>query len=213
MSVPEQQAEGLVLLHEAKEKLTGWRREAVVALLDKGNVGAEVLQRAMRIRDESSDNEFRRLALGREQIGTAVLVLGLALAAFLPLELVLPVGLSLKPEAAPTRIWAFVFLFGVIGGCISVLQSGAAARGRVPLLLGHTLITAARPLTGGAAALVSYALFGAGVFGGAKVDSVAAVLGIAFAAGFSERIVIKTAQALAGDGAPADGGGSRSPKR
>jgi len=190
-------AERIALRNEAEAKLTGWRRATVRDLLERRGEDDEILQKAMQIRDDSGGNEFRKLSLARSQIAVASVELLLALAAALALELAAPVSLKDDPADAPHRIWALVFLFGVIGGCISVIQQ-RRVWARVPEMVGDALITATRPLSGGAAALVSYPLIASGVLAGAKVDSVAAVLGVAFAAGFSERWVVRAAASLGG---------------
>lgn len=155
-----------------------------------------VLFHATLIRDEHSQNVYRRIGLVRRQLVTVSLVLSTALATVLTLAVVAPIDLNAAPSG--TMAWVWVFLFGVMGGCLTALLS-VGSKGsdlRMPEQLQLWLITAARPLVGGAAALLAFVLFQAQILRLGPSDRIAGLLVVAFAAGFSERLVSRAVESV-----------------
>jgi hypothetical protein len=198
-----------VLLVEAQTKLSSWRREAVAALLGPADeargrtAGAEMaaLHAATFIRDEAAGNRWRDVrALGR-RIAVLGLLLALAVAGVLLLAWIRPVALSGDHEDAGIRMWAYVTLFGALGGSLSALRSVTAVgqrgnRTRNPQQVQAWYVTVVRPLVGAAAALGVFAVLAP------DVTSTAAMLGLAFAAGFSEAVIVRAVESAGGrDGA------------
>lgn len=64
----------------------------------------------------------------------------------------------------------------------------------IPEVLSDGLATVFRPMTGAIAALAAYAFLQAGVIG---LDDPSAAYAVAFAAGFTERVVAKAAETIA----------------
>lgn len=153
---------------------------------------------AMQIRDEHSANVYRRFALLRRQLLALSLVLVGTLAGILVMAAWLPLALEKPPTGA--RTWVWVLLFGTLGGSLTSLlaANGTGAGARVPEQRSQLLVAAARPLVGGAAALLAYALFAADVLRIGATESAAALLALAFVAGFSERLVTGAVESVAG---------------
>ena len=153
---------------------------------------------ALQIRDEHSANVQRQVSLLRLRLIATSTVLILALACILALAAWKPLVLSERP--AGTQTWAWVLLFGTLGGCLTALLSagGPGAARRFPEQQSAWLVAAARPLVGGAAALFAYALFAAGILRIGTGETAAALLALAFVAGFSERLVAGAAASIAG---------------
>jgi hypothetical protein len=151
---------------------------------------------AMGLRAEDSAEEARQLARLGRQLRSIGGILALALIALLLLTTSAPLGLLAKPEAAGDTLWYYVMLFGVLGASLSTFRSiSGRARLRLAPHLLHGLLTAARPLIGAIGALVAYVLLQSGVLGFRPTTS-AAVLLVAFLAGFTERLVVRAVAPL-----------------
>lgn len=153
---------------------------------------------ALQIRDEHSTNVYRRISLLRWQLTAISAVLVLALASILVLAAWKPIALTEPPDGP--RTWVWVLLFGTLGGSLTALLSAGKPSGvaRIPEQRSQLLVAAARPLVGGAAALFAYALFAAGIIRLGTGERAAALLALAFVAGFSERLVTGAAESVAG---------------
>jgi hypothetical protein len=153
---------------------------------------------ALQIRDEHSTNVYRRISLLRWQLTAISAVLVLTLASILVLAAWKPIALTEPPDGP--RMWVWVLLFGTLGGCLTSLLSAGKPSGvaRIPEQRSQFLVAAARPLVGGAAALFAYALFAAGIVRLGTGERAAALLALAFVAGFSERLVTGAAESVAG---------------
>jgi 8-oxo-dGTP diphosphatase len=197
---------------EAADKLWGWRGAATSELLallgpdspssatgaGDGHHGARAgLDRQRRlayiathIRDEASDNAYQSLSLTRRNRTLLVPVLVAALAAILLLVGVGSVDLASLPTGDSAGFLAAVGLFGVIGASLSAIQtlSKRAQSQRIPDAMASAVLTLARPAVGAGAALGAYVLVQAD-FLKLDITSGYVLLGIAFAAGFSERFV------------------------
>jgi hypothetical protein len=84
------------------------------------------------------------------------------------------------------------FLLGSMGACVSALMSFSQPQTlRVPDRLMDFIITLVRPVIGGASALVSTFFFLSGIIHGEKFN-LAFLFVVAFAFGFSERLVMRS---------------------
>jgi hypothetical protein len=149
------------------------------------------------MRDEDAQNTYRRLGWRRRQMLIVGAVVALALVAVLALVVWRPISLDTQADFSSERAWLWVLVFGTLGGCLSALQSfsTSSTASRIPEVIHHGLLTAARPLIGAAAAMAAYVLLASGVVQFAS-DTNAAVLAVAFAAGFSERFVVRALESL-----------------
>jgi putative (di)nucleoside polyphosphate hydrolase len=210
------------LRNEAASKLSGWRGQSVAALLELdtpldrlGDADPPVnnptpqaggdeetkwrVYQATALRDEDGDNTYYKVALAREQ---RTLLLGV-LAAVITLLLVLVVvgwlSFDENPATPSAGLLGGVALFGMLGACLSAIRSmGRIPSGRIPE---HTLaskLTVARPFIGAAAALGAFAIVTADFL---KIDAgeeATVVLAVAFAAGFSDRLVMGIVESVNG---------------
>ena len=153
------------------------------------------LAEATRLRDEYSDNVYRRLAHTREQLtilGVIAFVVTTALLALLTTS-------AIPSSGTPEQPLAFlgVALFGALGGAfsgaISLMRAIDTTRTTIPQVLSSGFTTIMRPVVGTVGAIAAYTFLGAGLFTGVDVEGGYAV---AFAAGFSERLVSRVAESL-----------------
>jgi hypothetical protein len=149
---------------------------------------------AQRLVDDHAGNVYRRLDHTRNQL----VVIGLvALPAFVALIALLATGaVSItNPGRDAAGVIYGVVLFGILGGCLSSALSllKAPADRAIPEVLSYGLTTVFRPMSGAIAALAAYAFLQAGAIG---TESPSAAYAVAFAAGFSERIVARAAESI-----------------
>jgi putative (di)nucleoside polyphosphate hydrolase len=213
---PELLARAETLRNEAAVKLDDWRGRSVAALLELnrpldclgstdpaaakaspesgGDDDYEISWRVYQatfLRDGAADNTYYKAALVREQrtlllaaLATVILVvLGLAATGWLRFD---------EDPATPSAgLLAGVALFGMLGACLSAIRSMASIpEGRIPE---HTLaskLTVARPFIGAAAALGVFAILEAGFLKLDTGDAATVALAVAFASGFSDRLVM-----------------------
>jgi hypothetical protein len=189
---------------------SAWRSELIRALLDEEHIDVpaddphqDVRRRvavATRIRDEDADNRYYRVALVRAQRG---LLLGVLLVCIV-IVLLLAAAVDWNSDLGDPTVGftALVAVFGALGACLSAIQSlgHAGAQGRIPEHVATSLITIARPALGAAAALGVYAIAASGLLNISLEGEEAhlTVLALAFAAGFSERLVLSAVGAATG---------------
>jgi len=170
--------EAIALEQEATEKLSGWRRDAVIALAkvaqEKDNGVSHkrsALVVATRIRDERGDNIYFSNRLLRKQMTPIALILFASLVAFALFE---------RAVIPP-------MLLGACGACLSALITFARSttRLKIPDHLANVLVTLMRPLIGAASGLVAYLFLTSGLF-----KEATHLWYLAFAFGFSERLVL-----------------------
>lgn len=198
------------LLQEADAKLEGhWRGRAIRALLDwvptKPPDGPaytlalddrrQRLSAAMRLRNESYSNTYRRLDHMRLQLA---MLAGAGLLIAVALVLLVATGVvPVDANGVPSRdqVWGVV-LFGALGGSfsgtLSLLKVGLKP---IPQTLAEGWATLMRPAIGAVGALAAFAFLVAGVLG---IDGAQAAYAVSFAAGFSERLVSRAAESLSG---------------
>jgi hypothetical protein len=201
------------LRHEAASgKLSSaWRSDLIRELLDSEQIKKQIpdpvqdvrrrLAVATRIRDEDADNRYYRLALVRGQRSLLLCVLLVCIAIVLALAAAVDWRSDLGDP--PVGFVALVAVFGALGACLSAIQSlgSTGAQGRIPEHLASSLITITRPALGAAAALGVYAIAASGLLNISLEGEEAhlTVLALAFAAGFSERLVLSAVGAATGN--------------
>lgn len=197
----------IVLLNEA-EKMTGWRKDTVRALLGEVESGAvvnaeHVLQASLII-DEHYMNQAYKDGLLRTHIVNLAMLLLLQVA-FLSVYFSEIKGVfSSTTELALTDEWMFaaVMFFGLMGGTVSAILSAPTTTKstRVPEMAGTIRVTMLRILMGMVSALlivmivksgIGAQLFNQEIF--AKLEKTNYFLLLAaFVAGFSERLVLRS---------------------
>jgi hypothetical protein len=201
----ERQALAISVREEAEKVVSpGWRGRAVKRLIsDSGGVpSAAALAEALVHVDAGGSNQARGQRVLRRQLAILAVVLLMTtgilvalLVAWLPAPQPQP---SPSAPAAPSsplaglatdRLLVLAVLFGVVGACISSIQRATSTRTRmlVPRQRATMWASLTRPLIGAAAGLVVWALAAEDVLG----DQGLGLLTFAFAAGFSERVILR----------------------
>ena len=189
---------------------SAWRSKAIQDLLDSTKIEDQLpskiddvrlrLSLATFIRDEDADNRYYKVALVRDQRSLLLLVL---IACILVL-LGLAASVDWHGDLADPSVGfvALVAVFGGMGACLSAIRSLGQVGGtaRIPEHVASSSITITRPALGAAAALGVYAIAASGILNIALEDEEAhlTVLALAFAAGFSEQLVLKAVGAATG---------------
>lgn len=201
----ELQASAQAILREAIEKLPSWRKQAVEDLLGKEgqlrcNVGVIQVFRASQILNIHYDNLYHKLGGIRQQLAILVLV---ALLALLTIILRVAYGLPLAGDAVTIedpQLVVTVALFGVMGASLSGIYSLASGSigVRIPERLVNSWISIARLVAGAVAALVVYNFLISGLLQVGDKTSSGLILAVSFAAGFSERLVVRAVERVTG---------------
>jgi hypothetical protein len=194
-----------VSVREEAEKVSpGWRGRAVQRLTsdDRGVPSAAALAEALVHVDAGGSNQARGHRVVRRQLATLAVILSTTvgilvalLVAWLPASQPQPSPSAPAASSSPLsglasdRLMVLAVLFGVVGACISSIQRATSRRTRmgVPGLRAAMWASLTRPLVGAAAGLVVWALAAEGVLG----DQGLGLLTFAFAAGFSERVILR----------------------
>lgn len=193
---------------EAFRKLDGWRLEAVEDLLGPpgepiDDVDASDAHLATLLLQEHYDTYYQKVRIHSRQLWWLVGVAGVAVGLVL---LIAAVGGSILEGVSITssRMLSVVVLFGVLGaavsGILSLARSGVDSRLSRQVLA--SWVTYARLVIGGASALVMLAFLTSGlatlVFQNV-VSTPGFVLFVAFATGFSERLLVRAIESVSGD--------------
>ncbi len=204
----------ITLRVEAKRKLKGWRRDAVEELfaaervktalsaprgsLDEGS--RQIIEKAvfegLWVLHGHYNNTYYRIRLARRQL---FVLFGFLL--FLLSLFFWWLDHALVDPRLDVGLMPYVALFGGLGAVLSaVLQISRSAGQKIPESILHGMITAGRPLVGAASALFLYMALQSGLvnFIDASKIGEATYLTLAFVAGFSERLVLKTVGQLEG---------------
>jgi hypothetical protein len=207
------------LRNEAKsDKLSGWRSKTILDLLDAAEIeqrlptgsqapSEETLREvrarvawATRHRDDDDNNRYYKVALVRDQ--RSLLLVVLVVCIVLILALVAAVDWDSDLSDPSVGFAALVAMFGSVGACLSAIRSlgRQSAGSRIPEHVASSLITIARPALGAAAALGVYVIAVSGAFNidFSEEEAHLTLLGLGFAAGFSERLVVSAVGAATG---------------
>jgi hypothetical protein len=175
---------------------------------------------AFQLRDEYRDKQDYRLTMLREKLTVLLIVLLLAVVAVLGLFAArqikgIPLTLSAPREGEVERgsDLAAIALFGFLGASLSAITSltQLSTGPRIPHLRFHTFVTMMRPVVGAAAALGLYVFLASKLLNLGGSLSVGLVLAASFAAGFSERLIIRTVESVAGQSRESGGPPSNLP--
>jgi ADP-ribose pyrophosphatase YjhB (NUDIX family) len=183
----------------ASGKFSQWRRLAAVNLLapvldatGTSDAGSEEgrrarLREALRIRNESFDNDYRKLTILRRHQRS---LLGIGSASMLVLLPLLAANASSLDTGGVDRAWVMfaAALLGVVGAVTSAAQrSSRISDERIPRQLGSHVASTSRIPIGAVAGLLVWLAGNTGL--APSTGTAASVLVGAFAAGFTERVV------------------------
>lgn len=204
--------EAKALRQEATEKLRGWRRASVLEMLGDPDPKEEgtaalgfskldlagkriALERATLVRDEHSQNDYRKLG----ELKSQLTILGWLVAGLVTGIVVFSVFHELPIDrGVGWRDLLYVIAFGALGGTVSSFTPIRDARGRFPEQLALSRVMVVRPLLGAASGLAAYLFLAGGVIDVGR-PSEAVLLAVAFAAGFSEKVILRAVSAVAGE--------------
>ncbi len=197
-------AQRVIIEEQGKAKLNGWRADAFRRVMKKfdDTETPELLGQALGLISDSQETKFFSISLMQRQANLVSLLLIVLSAAFLLVAVRfsnLQKPLSDGIPSASGGYWTPLigsFLLGAIGACVSALISFSQRQVmRIPDRLMDFIITLVRPVIGGASALISTFLLLSGVIHIAQ-PTLAFLFVVAFAFGFSERLVINTIDRL-----------------
>ena len=184
------------------------------------SVTADGVYYASQILHEHHNNVYRRLGIIGRQFRILVVIAVLATFGWLLLapHLVENASEADSPSspaaevqadttATPTAeiplgdraLLASVALFGILGASMSGILSlaSATAETRIPEMLLNSWFTSSRLVVGAVAALAIHVFLGSGLLAFGE-SNLPLVLAVSFAAGFSERLVVRAAESVAG---------------
>ena len=193
-----------ISVQEEAEKLAGWRSRAIRRLTsgDGASPTAAALIEAIGHIDAAGRNQARGQRVLRRELAILAAVLlgagGILLAlivAWLPNSApqssateVLR-GSAAVAQLATDRTAILAVLFGITGACISSMQRATSRPSwmRVPSMRAAMWVSLTRPIVGAVAGLVVWSLTAEG----ALSNQASSLLTLAFAAGFSERVILR----------------------
>jgi len=187
---------------EAVKITSKWRQCAIQKLVpgDQERPGEE--DRALRLHHavgvliDYFETQYYKTGMLRDHLRNLLLISVTALVVFLALVGLAGTPINQWPEWDWKTLLA-VLLFGVLGACLSATRkvSGESAASKIPELATATSVTVARTILGGIPALVIYAMLRAKLIQTANLE-MPQMLVFAFAAGFSERLVLKVLESV-----------------
>lgn len=194
------------LQHECAKKLSSWRKEAVDTLLrkeegaQKSNITKDQVYQATLIRDEGFNNQYHKIGLLQDQMKVLFFLLFIVLGLLLLLSWYHVLPLDRGPVTSDWKMLVAVMLFGLLGGAVSAVLSLArtSTQSRIPEQIAHNLITLMRTFVGAASAVAVYFLLLTGIIRIAGELNTAQIFAFSFIAGFTERLVTKAVESLAG---------------
>lgn len=198
---PERLDASRVLLIET-QKISPWRRMSIEKLLGEAKVAPAppALMAALGLRDEHYENRYHRIELQREQMTALVAIAGIALVVILGIAATSTIG---DLGTWDWRSLALVLMFGIIGASFSAARtsSTAALTTLIPEMMQSTSIALTRTILGACPGLAAYAFLQSGMLDLGTV-TMAKALAVAFVGGFSERLVVKMVETVAGKDEP-----------
>jgi hypothetical protein len=192
-----------MLRHEAcdNEKLKEWRQRTILELLPESSDGrkptAAAVSKAQCVFDDHNDNQYRKLVILRHRLSLlsiSALLVVVGWIVFVPFDL----GASsettvpLFGNSSHHFAWGCVVLASLIGSIISSFTSTltAGVKQRIPLELAASAITFARFALAAVSGIAAVLLLRSGLLDLGALNEFG-VLGVAVAAGFSERYLLK----------------------
>ena len=197
-----------ILRCEADKVQSQWRKNVIDQLMPsepKPAFGTDEENRARRLEgaqavlDDYYQTQYHKNSLLLGHMRNLLFISLIALIALL----ILFASIDPDPECWPEWGWKtllVVLLFGVLGASFSATRkvTGDSGKSRIPELAAGFSITIARTALGATPALAAYAFLRSGMLpvGKGSKTSMPVALGIAFAAGFSERLVLRVLESL-----------------
>jgi 8-oxo-dGTP pyrophosphatase MutT (NUDIX family) len=194
------------------EKLNAWRKAGVIATLavkGRETLDAKRVFRAAALRDEHYHNEAYKDGLRRgNALRLAILLIAALMALFWCKEdLAVVASITANPTSLSGKHWASsllsVSIVGLLGSIVSAITDvpRANASARIPEMASSVRVTVLRLLMGPASAIVLFFVIQSSISKSiVHLDHLDgyAILAIAFAAGFSERLVLRVVERIAG---------------
>jgi len=194
------------ILHvESEEKLRSWRKQAASFLLHPENWEKKTevtkirLYLATLIRDENADNQYFRIELLQGQMAILVIILGIIL-----IGLFLAAILNVIPFHSDQMFFNWkmllsVMIFGWLGGTVSAIFSLArtSIKRRIPEHIANIPVTLVRTGVGAASAAAIYIFLASNIIDVHGLNT-PKILFFSFAAGFSEYLLKKAVESVAG---------------
>ena len=193
------------LIAEARQKLSGWRKELVFESLMAGDklkepLEARAVAAALELFHEYEDNLYKLLRIRRREFLTLGVLAMMLLAIF---GAVVWAGGTGKPHILAVDDVLRIALLGALGAAVSgIIRVGESrSGGRIPDELSQFAVLIARLAVGASFAIALVALWGSGFLKlGAVEDRAEFVLVLAFAGGFSERLAQNAIERLTNTG-------------
>lgn len=176
-----------LLAAETTKLDSAWRREAATALLAPDAQHPHALYHVRRLVDEHYDNMWRQLRTFRRYLAVLASVSMLFVVGVVAVD---ALGGPLFPGAETVHLVAVV-LFGGLGATVSAALSAGRDSKRNPEQLVDTWVGLARVAVGMAAALALVTFLHSGLISLGPL-SPALALAVAFVAGFSDRLLVRT---------------------
>lgn len=186
-------------------KIAPWRRAAGQRLLDSDPGGAPATLAAVALlRDEHYDNEHYKLRLYTTQLTWLLWLLAVATTAVVATSVFWGPSVFSGDPLEGRGAAVVIVGSGLMGACMSAVLGLGRARGtRVPTEVMEARLTLARPVVGAAAGVVAV---GAVVGGYLTIvpGTTSALALLAFASGFSERLVLAFVERVGASASTAD---------
>ncbi len=198
-------------------KLNEWRRKAIYKLIGdnenpRDDISADSLNMALQLRDEHYNNEYHKNELIKDVYRILLISMVLTIIAiwiyFQNLHinnLILSNDHIVFPEGSLTAFALGTILFGILGGCISSIFNirDSSKIARIPEIVNNNYVTFLRIFIGGGLAFIIFIFiqsdFTEKIF---KFElrpiNPFTYFAISFAAGFSERLVLRAITSIVG---------------
>jgi len=199
------------ILRQESSKLGSWRKKATHDLIGspespKKDIGKEHVYRAALLRDEHYNNTYYKIKLLRIQLTTLSFILFSVISGLVVYFITISKNDNLNFENISALSWLLgVALFGLLGGTVSAIFKvrSAFTQSRIPELISNYIITFMRVFVGAASAIIIYIFLKSGLADmifkfDIKLENPFLIFAISFVAGFTERLVIKAVEAVAG---------------
>lgn len=188
------------ILNEARDKLSSWRKKTIEDLLTDGpklkdKLDVTVVYFASQILAERHSNVYHRLKIVKRQFWILAIVACLSTIVWVFLAPQLVDG---QTNIGDLEFAVSVAMLGTTGACTSgiLTLANSSIQTQIPKKLLESWVTLARPLVGAIAALTIHLFLLSGLLDFGEVKT-GLILSVAFAAGFSERLLIRAVETVA----------------
>jgi 8-oxo-dGTP pyrophosphatase MutT (NUDIX family) len=206
-----------IILNEGSDEekgLTKWRGKSIQELLAhqagklKEQLNPGDVTRAKRILDEHQDNVYHKYIILKSRLRLLTVISWIAIGTWIwwpPLSPVVKSATAVAnltgeaPLVPARRLWLAVILSGVLGATFSGFSSSIALdqkKNRIPDVLSTSTLTFARFSIAMVSAIVISIFLLSGVLNLPKPTSLELLLAVAFAAGFSDRLLLRAIESV-----------------